>query len=223
MKKLIPLAIRKALEEIASKSPDLYSVEFPPDSIVKFQDTDSKTDFHFAVIKMQKRNGKTAYLTTYVPCSTEHLDPTTLSLPVASIKQHFEKWLSLLEELNKPSPLFDDNFSQKYYEDLEPHFNIIDEDASTHPYSVDQQKRIVAFLDSAKSVLEQTDDNDLDTKETLELVEETKNNISKSTKHEVVIKIRKIIAKGFKLGLQIGEKLLIEFTTELSKKLLMGN
>lgn len=223
MKKKIPLAVRKALEEIAEKAPELYNIEFPENSIVRFQDIDNSTGFHFDVINLEKKNGKTTYLTEYRPCSNEHMDRTVLNLPVASIKPHFEKWLKLLEELNKHSLLFDDNFSQKYFDDLEPNFTIIDEDSLTHPYSIDQQLRIVAFLDSAKSILEQTDNLDSDTVETLKLVDETKNELSKSTKSQVVFKIRKIIAKGFKVGLQVGEKLLIEFTTELSKKLILGN
>ena len=58
--------------------------------------------------------------------------------------------------------------------------------------------------------------------ETLSLIEIAKKSLSKSTKGEVVKSIRKIISKAFKISLQIGEKLLINFTTELAKKLIEG-
>ena len=35
--------------------------------------------------------------------------------------------------------------------------------------------------------------------------------------------IRKVFAKIFKIGLEIGEKLLIDFSTEFAKKMIIGN
>ena len=118
--------------------------------------------------------------------------------------------------------MFDDNITQAYYDEIEPKFKIIDEDANYNPFSIEQQKRIVAFLNTAEKVLKDNPKQTSEIKESIELINETKNNINISTKTKVIKNIRKIVAKGFKIGLHVGEKLLIEFTTELTKKLLIG-
>ena len=119
--------------------------------------------------------------------------------------------------------MFDDNFEKIYYDDIGPNFGIIDNDAEINPFRIEQQKRIVAFLDKAEKVIREEKVGDKITKEeTIKLIQETRNTITVSTKKKVINNIRRIIAKGFKFGLQVGEKLLIDFTTELAKKLLIG-
>jgi hypothetical protein len=222
MKKKIPLAVRNVLEDVAKQKGDLVTIEFEPDSIVTFWDSDKESNFYFEFIKIVKENGKSFYHIRYRPSSKEHLDEAFLKVGLSNFSEHFLKWKTLVEEINKPSSLFDDRFTTKYYNDLEPEFQIIDLDAEISPYSIQQQKRIVAFLDSAKESLNEQSDT-IDKVEILRLIEETQNSITRSTKKEIITKIRKIVAYGFKIGLNVGEKLLIEFSTELAKKLLLGN
>ncbi|WGH76509.1 hypothetical protein P8625_04950 [Tenacibaculum tangerinum] len=225
MKKKIPIGSRKILDQVSSGNNGLFEAEFTEDCVIRFKDSDSESDFFFEIQKINAAQGNNivSYTIRYKPSNEETLSPHHTSVNLSNFRGHFDKWKKLLIEANKESPLFDDVFTQSYYDELEPKFEILDEDAEIKPYSIEQQQRIVEFLDKAQKILNrQKRKNDPEIKEASELIKETKANISKSTKKKVVKNIRKIIAKGFKAGLEIGQKLLIEFTTELAKKLIMG-
>tara|TARA_R110001583_G_C5479768_1_gene393683 strand:+ start:22 stop:696 length:675 start_codon:yes stop_codon:yes gene_type:complete len=223
MKNKIPIGLRKIIDEVYRENENLFKLEFNQNSIAKFLDSDSESDFFFEIKKINTENvnRNITYTVEYKPYNEETLTPRTVSVTLANFKEFFLKWKSLLIESNKVSPLFDDHFTQTYYDEIEPQFEILDDDAEYKPFTIQQQKRIIEFLDRAEGILKEQKDN-LDAKNTIELLENTKSTITKSTKKEVIKNIRKIIAKGFKIGIQIGEKLLIEFTTELARKVLLG-
>lgn len=224
MKKKIPLGLRKILDEVNSQIDNLFSVGFADDYIVKFNDKDSSSDFFFEVTKINPpANNATSYAIKYKPYNEETLEVRTANVTLANFKNHFLIWKKLLIESNLESPLFDDTITQSYYDELEPQFEIIDEDANYKTFTIFQQKRIVIFLDVTNQIIEEQNNDTVDKNVIIKLIEETKNSISRTTKKEVLQKLRKIISLGFKMGLQVGEKLLIEFTTELTKKLIMNN
>jgi|GEM_PF-4912883 hypothetical protein len=223
MKKTIPLAIRRVLEELSQDRRDLFIIEFEKGSVITFKDIDSISTFRFQLETINVTNSKTSYVINYNPSNEENLNPIRTGAELNQIKGHFEKWLSLLSEINKESPLFDDPITQSYYDELEPSFDIIDKDANYKTFSINQQKLIVHFLNAAHTIIEEQNNMDIEGEEVINLITETKKSLSKTTKKKVIKCIRLIIAKGFKIGLEIGEKLLIEFTTELTKKLLIGN
>jgi hypothetical protein len=224
MKKKIPLGLRKILDDVNSQNDNLFSVEFGNDFIVKFNDNDNSSDFSFQVTKINSpEDNKHSYSIKYKPYCEQTLDSRTTSITLENFRSHFLLWKRLLVESNLESPLFDDIITQNYYDELEPKFEIIDEDANYNSFSISQQKRILEFLDVANKIIKAQEDNEVEKVDIINLIEETKKSISKTTKNEVVKNIRRIIAKGFKMGLLIGEKLLIEFTTELAKKLITGN
>ena len=224
MKKKIPIALRKALDKEVEGTNGLFNIDFPNNSIIKFTDSDSNSDFFFEIKKINPAQGtnKVSYLIEYKPYNEESLSARHLNVNISNFSDHFKNWKNLLIESNKDSFLFDDLITQTYYDELEPKFEILDDDIQTKPYSIEQQKRIVIFLDKAQEILKNQEKDNLSVNEAITLIEETKENISISTKKKVITNIRKIIAKGFKIGLEVGEKLLIEFTTELAKKLITG-
>lgn len=223
MKNKIPIGLRKIIDEVYRENENLFKLEFNENSMAKFLDSDIESDFFFEIKKINplNLNRVITYVVEYKPYNEETLAPRTVSVTLANFKEFFLKWKSLLIESNKVSPLFDDNFTQTYYDEIEPQFEILEDDAEYKPFTILQQKRIIEFLDKAEEILKEQKNN-LDAENTIELIENTKSTITKSTKKEVIKNIRKIIAKGFKVGLKIGEKLLIEFTTEVVKKLIMS-
>lgn len=222
MKKKIPLIVRQALEEMASELGENFIVEFEEGSVVTFLDRDIDSNFYFELKKISNKGQHTQYETTYRPSSDEHLDGRSVSLTTSNFKQHFTIWKDLVNAMSEPSILFDDVFTKKYYDELEPEFQIIDEDSEYAPFSLNQQERIIAFLDYvdefAKSLQDSQEKSDI-----LSLSEKTNASISRLTKSQVIKNIRQIVAKGYKIGRDVGQKLLIDFTTELVKKLLQGN
>ena len=115
--------------------------------------------------------------------------------------------------------MFDDPITQKYYDDLESNFKIIDEDADFAPHNFEQQKHLQEFLENAKRKIEAatTPENQHETEEIVKNINEAKDKVSKSTKAENVNRVRKIIAKAYKLRYDIGKELLLEFTADAVK------
>lgn len=225
MKKSIPLTLRKALEEAAANYKNLFTIESDENSLVIFKDKDINSDFHFSIIRANtETNNQRSYLVVYKPMNEDSLSMNKVNMSVNSIKLNLVAWLKIIQELNKESPIFDDPIVQSYYDELESVFEIIDEDADVKGYSISQQKNIIAFLSHITLTLkvyeEEKGCNKDEIKEIIDLVEGTKETISKNTKREVSIKIRKIIAKAYKIGLVIGEKLLLDFSTEFAKKMI---
>lgn len=221
MKKNIPIAIRALIEEISDSGKNLCKAVFDENCVLLLKDSDKDSDYYFRIktVIYDQSSGNTNYDIDYKPCSEEHLNPKVTTQKIDGVKALFKTWKKLLEESNKPFFLFEDEITQSYYDELEPNFEIVDEDAPFKPFKIDQQKAIVIFLDKVKSIISEEVEQDSDLIETISLIEESKKSISKSTKKEVIQKIRRIIAKGFKMGLEVGGKLLIEFTTEFVKKM----
>jgi len=228
MKKTIPLTLRRAIEEVAVNYKNLFTIESNESSLVIFKDKDKDSDFYFNVIKANtETNNQRSYLVEHKPINEDSLSINKVNMSVNSIKVYLTAWLKLIQEINKESPIFDDPIVQSYYDELESEFEIIDEDADVNAYSISQQRKIIAFLSYITLTLQAYEDekgyNKDEIKEITDLVEDTKETISKSTKREVFNKIRKVVAKTYKIGLEIGEKLLIEFSTELAKKMITGS
>lgn len=225
MKKKLPIGLRKILDDMNSPNENLFLVKFSDDYLVKFIDLDDSSDFFFQITKINlATNDKTSYAIQYKPWNELTLDTRSINIMLESFRSHFTIWKNLLIESNIDSPLFDDSITKAYYNELEPRFEIVDKDANYNTFSINQQHRIIAYLNTARKIIEQHEDDDKEDKiESIKLIDETIKVISKTTKKEVLNKIRKIIAKGYKIGLQVGEKLVIEFTTELAKKLIVGS
>jgi hypothetical protein len=224
MKKKIPIGLRKILDTESSGFNEIFTTEFTDDCVIRFKDTDINSDYFFEVTKINLSQvlNDISYSIKYKPTNELTTETGGRNVKLSGFREYFKNWKRLLIESNKESPLFDDYFTQKYFEELEPKFEILDEDADFKPYSIEQQKRIIQFLENVEKIIKEQKTDPKEVRETLELITETKANISKTTKKNVVKNIRKIIAKGFKIGLQVGEKLLIEFTTELAKKIFLG-
>jgi hypothetical protein len=224
MKKKIPLGLRKIMETESSGFNEIFTTEFTNNCIVRFKDADINSDYFFEITKINLSQvlNDTTYAIKYKPSDELTTESRGRNVKLSGFGEYFKRWKHLLMESNKESPLFDDYFTQTYFEELEPKFEILDEDSSFKPYSIEQQKKIIWFLENVENILKEENTELKEVKETFELITETKNNISKTTKKNVVKNIRIIIAKGFKIGLEVGQKLIIQFSTELAKTLLLG-
>lgn len=221
--KKIPLGLKKVIERIAINKSPLFNYEFGGDFIINFKDSDPESDFYFKIKKVNSYNvnKQITYSVSYKPYSHETLESKLFYLKLNEIGKNFSQWLSYLEEYNLDSPIFDDVFAYTYYNNLEVDFTIVDDDSNFSPFSIQQQELILKFLDKAKAILGQEDKENEDVVNSLELIEETRSEISTSTKLKVIHGIRKFVALAYKVSIETGKKILIEFTTELAKKILL--
>ena len=220
MKKRIPIALRKLLDNLYIENPNLFEVVFDDNSItLKDIDTDSNYSF---IIETIEPNQSKVYAVSYNPSTVFQNKGIRTSGTLEAIKKHMNTWIELLIQSNVKSPIFDDPFIQQYYDELEPDFKILDKDANIKPYLREEQEKIIHILDNSKKTILELNENNKDTKEIIKIIDETKNTITISTKAQVVKRIKKIIAIATKIGLKVGKELFIDFTTELTKKLLLG-
>jgi hypothetical protein len=77
MKKSIPLAIRKLIDELASNQKNLLTRIFDDNSVIKFLDNDPQSVFYFELQEIITDNsGKTSYRINYLPTNEENLRNT---------------------------------------------------------------------------------------------------------------------------------------------------
>jgi hypothetical protein len=163
------------------------------------------------------------YLVHMKPWSAEILDVKGKTLTLNGMKEWFSIWKKLVKEMGDFSPAFDDPIEQAYYDDLEVDFEIMDDDANTKPFNSEKQDIINKYLEDVKLRLnEQSFINEDEKNDTLLLIENTQNNLSRSTKKEVIKNIRKIIAKIYKIAMPLGKELLISFTSQVMLKQITG-
>ena len=223
MKKVLPLKVRRIVESNLKGKEHLFKFRVDKESTLTIYDADTESEFYFTYVEAYQDNNSNPIHRVWVqPRNSEDIEETELEVDIKTLEVSFEQWCNLIVEYNQESSVFNDSISQSYYDELEPNFKIVDEDADVKPFSIEQQKVIVQFLNRSKKLIAAQKKDIDNAKEVISLIEEAKRTITRCTKSEVVRKIRKIIAKGFKVGLQVGEKLLIDFSTELAKKLLTG-
>lgn len=224
MKKKIPLALRNLLDKSLSESPSIIRAEIDSNAIVIFKEkNDTTSPFYFKVESVNTQNkAETTYIVEFLPSNPENFNSQRHAASLEIVARNIKNWLNLLREYNKESLIFEDIFTQKYYEELEPQFVLLDEDANLVPFNLKQQDYILSFLKSAKQLVEKQKnfDNDEETKEIVLEIEETEKLMSKSTKSENLNRIRKIIAKVYKFRYELGKELLIEFTADVLKAVL---
>ena len=221
MKKTVPISIRTYLEEVLIENPNLIRAVFEEKSVVVFKekhDFDSPFYFRLEIVNVDQ-TGKTLYTVEYLPENHDNLKPRRHANSLEGLKKDIKTWLTLLVEYNKKSIIFDDSITQKYYDDIESKFQIVDEDADFAPHNFEQQEHLQTFLERAKHQIEAhlTPENQSEANEIIKEINETKDKISKSTKSENVSRIRRLIAKAHKFKYEVGKELLIEFMAEAIK------
>ncbi len=221
MKKTVPILVRKALEKVLDENPTLIRAVFDEKAVVIFKEKyDFESPFYFKLIAVNVNDsGKTTYTVEYLPSNYENLKSRRHSNSLEGLNDDIKTWINLIIEYNKESIIFDDKITQKYYDDLEPQFTIIDKDADFAPYSFAQQEQLQKYLDFARQKIEAqvTPENKTEAEEIIKEITEAKDVISKSTKSENISRIRKIIAKAHKMKYDIGKELLIEFLADAAK------
>ncbi len=178
--------------------------------------------YSFKIVEVGWENRPFAF--EQMPKSTIDIRSSKTLKCVGSVdmRQAIRDWIELIERYNADSPLFDfldeDPITQSYYNEIEPNFEIIDEDAAVKPFPIPVQLKLNTWLDKTIKVLEAQEGIE---GEVVQDFKEVKSNLSKSTKREVITKIRKAMAKALKMSLEVGQKLLVDYAAEVTKRALM--
>jgi len=219
MKRKIPLIARKLIDKLYLENNSFIEIQHGDNFFVRFNDRTLDSEFFFTINKAELTDKGFKYNISYCPWDDYRLIArTSVELEEKGVINHFQSWLNVIKEYNEYSPVFDDPITQSYYEELEPKFNLVDEDKYYKPFSITQQKTIILIIDSVLNIIEDEKIDEGQKEEIISLANNIKERLSFSNKSNVYDSLRRFVAKCYKIGLNIGEKVMVE----IAKKAILG-
>jgi hypothetical protein len=223
-KKEFPLSVLQTIEELIKTESPHFEVTNSGESLLKFRDKDSKSDFYFE-IKSYKfdSNNKLQLEISYKP---RHRDiPTTheKTVDTKTLGVSLRTWSDLLSGYEQIK-IFDDPILKQYEDEFLTEFEILDADADTNSYDFKTQILIDNYLDycSVKLSEHKTEEN----KKEVEIIEneikDLKANQTQLTKRKVVQRLARIWSKTRKFGLNLLKDVYQEAKKEIIKQLIKG-
>lgn len=197
-------------------------------AMLKVVAIDEGADFFFTILQAnQKEEGKTTYSVSIKPYSNLHMDQHDTEITPDQIEKALSKWVLLLKQYAKKSPLFDDPILQKYFEDLGIYFNIIDPDAATKPYGLTEQRYLLEFFENIKIVVlgsknAQAKENETCVSEIIKHFTEAGDKIGRETQLQVVDRFKWGMAKLIKHNAPLGQVLLEQINRPEAQKMITG-
>lgn len=205
----IPLTTRKELETILKDRQILFNIDDSHPNI-RYRITEKnrpESPFFFHIISITEKEGINYYKCEYLPSSEAHLNPGQNEPTHLSLIKRLDDWEKLVAEYNKPSPLFDDPITLKYYNDISSKVKILDEDADTAPFDYEQQTLLMSLYDKIKDEVRKgrNDTNSKNAEAIILEIEYAQANISQETKNQSVERFYKIAAMGMKYSYHIAK------------------
>jgi hypothetical protein len=223
-KKEFPLSVLQTIEELMKTESSHFEVTDSGESLLKFKDKDSKSDFYFEIKSFKLDNAKKLYLEiSYKP---RHKDiPTSheRTVDAKSLGGYLKMWSDLLNDYERIK-IFDDPILKQYEDEFLAEFEILDEDADTNSYDFNTQILIDKYLDycNLKLAEHKTEQN----KDEVEIIEneirDLKNSQTQLVKRKVVKSLARIWAKTRKFGLNLLKDVYQEAKKEIIKQLIKG-
>jgi len=227
MKKKVPLSVLQVLNKFTQDNSEIVEPLFETEHLLHLVDTDENSDFFYTIKKSEVKDGKLVYLVSYKPQNSENINSVEGWLQIRAVENTVYEWLENIKEYNKYSPVFDNAIYKIYKNEFIKKFDIVEEDASYSPFNMEQQLILDDYLNtSLVKVLElKKGKNDKEVKE-LEQVEsdikKIKNNLTKEPKRKIVRRLSGFWAKAQLIGLDVFKELFINISSELIKKLMLG-
>lgn len=228
MKKKIPLTILEALQPISDKNVNLVHQIHDDNSMFHLVDNDEKSDFYFKVLpKTENRNGQLNFLIERKPITKENVQAAGDWQTVEGIVGQLRIWLDLLKGYNEIQTIYDDPITKAYSDQFLKEVEIVDDDASTAPFSLKQQLYLDDYLSEAQNKIEALKVNR--SKEEIQQLDELKvdaknlqKDLTKLTKSQVVKRLSKFWGKAQKVGLDVIKEIFVSVTSEIVKRLITG-
>lgn len=220
-KKDLPLAILKALEPYVDFKGDKFEVVDAKENLLKVVDKDLESEFHFIVEKYQRaNNGNFQFLMTRSPKNTNDIGVYQTWVEVSGLAPQFEAWIKLLEEYDSVKSFFDDPIKKSFKEEFYAEFEIVDEDAETHPLNTKQILLLDSYLEEVESKLIDfiTSENSVEIQEIRDDIILLRENLTIKSKKWIVNHLTSIWAKIAKQGTNFIKEFLSESKKEFIKQ-----
>ncbi|MBP7810097.1 MAG: hypothetical protein KA163_12445 [Bacteroidia bacterium] len=227
MKKNIPLIVLETLQPIVDRNAHIVKAIKDENSFFHMVDIDDKSEFFFKVSKQENRGDGLYYLTEYKPRKKEYVDEYSGWIKLEHVIAFSKNWIDVLEGYNSIHTVHDDPILKSNQERFEKQFEILDKDAETSSFDLQQQIYLNEYLETVKLKLETLKEgkDDKSVEELKELENEATNiqkGLTKETKKQIVKKLSKLWAKAQIIGLDVIKEIFVNITADLAKKLLTG-
>lgn len=223
-KKDIPLSVLIALEPYLSLNNPLYKIVDPGSSLLKYLDVDDDSEFFFEVTGYVIEKGLLYFYTQYKPASNNDTGIHKPRIEAKNLENILEMWADRLAKYQNVTT-YEDLFLRQYENEFNDDYEqLMDDDADTNSFNLDQQIWIDSYLTEIKTKLLEfkTPENALIISTIQNDIQALKDNQSSMTKQKVFKSLSKIWAKMRKEGINIIKALYQEAKSELIKQLVSG-
>ena len=211
------------LKKICEETNGLITYTFSEDKLIcfKYKDYDSKFKFEIVDLNLSP-NSTPVFKIAHIPASSTSVAALRSEKNNKDILNFFQTWIGWIKVYEKSDLTDEDKILKQYEEEFYTEFEILDEDANTTPYSLDQQLQIDQYLEKVQLKLEQSNLTDEIKKEITTDVAELRADLGRSTKTTVVKKMSSIFAKIRKASVSVLKDFYDIGKKEVYKRMLSG-
>lgn len=224
-KKEFPLTVLHIIEELLKTESPYFETTDPGDSLLKFRDKDSKSDFYFEIKKYSfDSNQKLLVEVSFKPKHKDLPEVHERSIDAAKLNTYLKNWTDVLAEYERIT-IFDDPILRQYEAEFLTDFELLDDDADTNSYDFKTQLLIDQYLTYCEEKLleNKTEINKVEIEKIEEEIIDLKTNQTQLTKRKVVQALARIWAKTRKFGLNLLNDFYKEAKKEIIKQLIKGH
>ncbi|WP_010516933.1 hypothetical protein [Croceivirga radicis] len=225
-KKEYPLALVKAIGQLYSsirtyvaQNSDILEIVKDKELELKVVDSSKHSNFEFLVHKPKFENGKAIFYVEHNPENTVSLKKRSLSIMPDSVLKTLKAWTGWIREYNKASLSPEDKILNEYENEFFQNFELLDENADTHPFELEKQIIIHNYLLQVVQILEKDKKNNA---VLISEANELKEQIPSLTKRKTVKKLSRFFANVRKKSLVLLKEILVEAKKELYKRAIKG-
>lgn len=206
--------IRKACKENPTV---LRERQFRGNEIITVRSPQFKS-FTFEVISVELKSPKSVIYKYHMnPWADTVNKKNSGSATSKYLIERFELWKSLIERYENLN--FDDPIIEEYENEIFEYIKILDEDADSEPFNIEQQIAILQYLEK----IDQTDKTDIDEEYAEAIsyqIEEAKTELTRLPKNQVMKKVSRIMAIARKSSLNLFKSFFDIFKKDMMKKML---
>lgn len=218
-KELIDL--RNYLKEILEENAEVIQDVPAEDVLCQFKDLTDQFAFVVRFEQFDEKTRSNIYSVYYSPVSPIRLQGIRIANSFSQIKESFNKWINLVNEMHKVTEEYYDPFKNFYDKEFADFFSNNDEDAAINPFELNKQEMLYYFLTfTEKRISTATDVSEKDKTELLNNVAELKVDIPKLTKKRFTAALSKFAQKTKKISNQLFHDIFDVLKKEMIKKLL---
>jgi len=231
-KRQVPLKALLAAQNFYNLDKGRFEQTEPDDGFCLITDPNPSSDFFFWVKNVSiDRTNQVVFVIERSPYSEYVTGSSEGNYMEESVEGTLREWVSLIETYESVKILPDqhDTVLEGYKEEFYDGFELVDEDANKHGYTLTTQLMFDAYYERIAKRLgeykEQDGVNEEKKEEINEIIEDinqARDALTESTKHKTLQKLAEIWAKMRKAGLKVLSEAKVEFMKEVIKQGVKG-